>query len=173
MQKLKIYVSEYHKVLQLSYLKRENDKELPHKLRMVSHHNTKEEIYDWFANILVRRLRLAAIPVDLTQGEDPEADKILCEGNLPKKSKYLNNWSLRRMVATDRIESFRGNKCTLEIRGVKEFGTVFELIDGSLVVKLRHGHEKTEIGVPIVNFPVRYCRLNWLYRIYRMMSIKE
>lgn len=40
----------------------------------------------------------------------------------------------------------------------------------NLIIKIRHGKEKTELAIPLVNFPVRFCKDNWLFRIYRLLT---
>lgn len=91
-------------------------------------------------------------------------------GPLLKKSQYLGKWAERRMVVTDRIESFRGGKCTFSMRNIRELWTRFDLHEDCLVVKVRHGLEKTELALPVVNYGARFCKWNWLYRIYRLVS---
>jgi hypothetical protein len=61
------------------------------------------------------------------------------EGTLLKKSQFLGKWAERRLVATDRIESFRNGKCTFAMRNIRELWSRFELHEDSLVVKVRHG----------------------------------
>ena len=47
--------------------------------------------------------------------------------------------------------------------------TRFDLFEGYLVIKLRHGMKKTELGIPITNFTQATYK-NWLYYIYKLMS---
>lgn len=48
--------------------------------------------------------------------------------------------------------------------------TRFEVLRDALVVKVRHGMAKTELALPIVNFNAKFCKDNWLYRIYGLVS---
>jgi hypothetical protein len=64
-------------------------------------------------------------------------------GCLLKKSQFLGKWAERKMVVSDRIESYRNGKCTFSMRNIREVWTRFDLYEEFLVVKVRHGSEKT------------------------------
>jgi hypothetical protein len=70
----------------------------------------------------------------------------------------------------DRVESFKSGKCTFAMRNIRELWTRFDMHEGNLIVKVRHGAEKTEIAMPLTNYTARFCRGNWLYRIYRIVT---
>jgi hypothetical protein len=56
------------------------------------------------------------------------------------------------------------------MKNIKEIWTRFDFYEGCLVLKVRHGSDKTEVALPIVNYSARFCRDNWMYRIYRLLS---
>lgn len=56
------------------------------------------------------------------------------------------------------------------MKNIKEIWTRFEVHSDNLIVKVRHGKEKTEIAIPMVNYSVKFCKDNWLYRIYRLLT---
>ncbi len=53
---------------------------------------------------------------------------------------------------------------------IKYIWTRFDFLDHNvLIVKLMHSnHEKTEFGIPLMNFTLKE-RHNWLYQFYKMM----
>ena len=91
-------------------------------------------------------------------------------GDILKKSQYVGRWDLRKIVITDRIESFKNDVCTFEINNIKEIWTRFDVHKDNLVVKLRHGLQKTELAIPLTNYSQKFGKYNWLYRIYRLVS---
>mgnify|MGYP000229939288 CR=1 FL=1 len=50
--------------------------------------------------------------VNLKEGEDPDCDKSMLRGEIWKKGQVINQWNIRKMVLTDRIESFKDDKMT-------------------------------------------------------------
>jgi hypothetical protein len=90
-------------------------------------------------------------------------------GEVYKKGQVINQFHLRKLVLTDRIESFREDKMTFQMSNIKEIWTRFEMYQKNLIIKIRHGKEKTELAIPLVNYPVRFCKDNWLFRIYRLI----
>ena len=140
------------------------------KLRIFLEDDVKDDLFVFFAKIIVEKLMLADCFVDVQEGEDLDCDKFIMKGAIFKKAQVLQTWNERFMILTDRIESFRGDKCTFEMKNIKEIWTRFDMMDGKLIIKLRHGKDKTELAIPVVNYPVKFCKNNWLYRIYRLLS---
>ena len=64
-------------------------------------------------------------------------------GEIFKRGQVMNQWNLRKLVVTDRIESFRESKLTYQMNNIRELWTRFEVHKDNLVVKIRHGKEKT------------------------------
>jgi hypothetical protein len=60
----------------------------------------------------MEKLLLLDYSIDLKQGEDSEVDKFMMSGDVYKLSQIMHQWKLRRLVLTDRIESFKGDKCS-------------------------------------------------------------
>ena len=60
----------------------------------------------------MEKLFLLGHEVNLQEGEDLDADKFMMTGDVLKKGQVMNQWNQRKLVLTDRIESFRDNKCT-------------------------------------------------------------
>jgi len=50
--------------------------------------------------------------VDLKSKDDPNADKFMMSGEIYKLSQVMHHWKLRKIILTDRIESYKGDKCT-------------------------------------------------------------
>lgn len=113
---------------------------------------------------------LMSLDVNLKEKDDENVDRFMMEGELLKKSQFFGKWAARKIVITDRIESFRCAKCTFEMKNIREIWTRFDVVENCLVLKVRHGLEKTELALPIVNYPARFCKNNWMYRIYRLLS---
>lgn len=132
--------------------------------------DTKDDLYMFFSKIIVEKLMLMDYSIDLKQGEDLDADKFMMAGEVYKRGQIMNVWSPRKLVLTDRIESFKGEKCTYEMKNIKEIWTRFDVHSDNLIVKVRHGKEKTEIAIPMVNYSIKFCKDNWLYRIYRLLT---
>ena len=116
------------------------------------------------------KLTLLEYEIDQSHRDNLDEDRFMMTGILLKKSQYLGRWDQRRMVITERIQSFKEEVCTFEIAGVRELWTRFEVHKDCLVVKVRHGMAKTELAIPIVNYCGKFCKDNWLYRIYRLVS---
>lgn len=71
------------------------------------------------ARIVVHKLTLLEYDIDSTQGDSPEEDRFIMTGEILKKSQYLGRWDTRKMIITDRIESFREGVCTFQIAGIR------------------------------------------------------
>jgi hypothetical protein len=67
----------------------------------------------------VEKLKLMDHLIDKDSVDDPQVDKFIMNGELFKKGQHLNSWSKRKIILTDRIESFKGEKCTFEIKNIK------------------------------------------------------
>jgi hypothetical protein len=67
----------------------------------------------------LEKLVLLGSVVDLTQGEDPNVDKFVMSGEILKMGQILGQWSKRKLVLTDRIESFKGLKCTFQMKNIR------------------------------------------------------
>ena len=102
--------------------------------------------------------------------EEEEVDRFVMAGDILKKSQFVGRWDLRKVVITDRIESFKNDISTFEISNIKEIWTRFDVHKDNLIVKLRHGLLKTELAIPLANYSYRFSKHNWLYRIYRLIS---
>lgn len=118
----------------------------------------------------MQKLLLISFDINLKEKDDEEVDRFMMEGELMKKSQFFGKWAARKIVITDRIESYRSAKCTFEMKNIREIWTRFDVVEHCLVLKVRHGLEKTELALPIVNYPARFCKNNWMYRIYRLLS---
>jgi hypothetical protein len=44
----------------------------------------------------------------------------------------------------------------------------FDLVDGYLVVKIKHGVRQTEFGIPIANYGYAHFK-NWLFYFFKLM----
>lgn len=61
---------------------------------------------------------------------------------------------------------------SIKAENAKYIWTRFDMHNNNLVIKIKHGLEKTEFAIPIVN----YCQKgkdNWLYAFYRMIMAKN
>lgn len=85
----------------------------------------KDDLYLLFAKIVSEKLLLLDYDIDLKQGEDLDADKFMMSGELFKKAQVKNEWNKRRIVISDRIESFKDNKMTFSMTHLKELWTRF------------------------------------------------
>ena len=63
----------------------------------------RDDLYVFYAKIIVEKLMLLDYPVDLKEGEDLDADKFMMTGDVYKKGQVINQWNIRKLVITDRI----------------------------------------------------------------------
>ena len=49
----------------------------------------------------------------------------MLKGEVWKKGQVVNQWNLRKMVLTDRIESFKEDKMTFQMANIREMWTRF------------------------------------------------
>ena len=90
-----------------------------------------------------------------------------------KKSQHLGKWDYRFIVInSEGLFSYRNpnEPYTLCIKGksLKYIWTRFDMEKGHLVVKLKHGIDKTEFAIPVVNYCLRNEH-NWLWPFYRLL----
>lgn len=83
--------------------------------------DVKDDIYLLFAKVVVEKLTLMGYDIDMQAGEDLECDKFMIEGKIYKMGQILGQWKQRRVVITDRIESYKGdkNKMTFEMKNIR------------------------------------------------------
>ena len=43
----------------------------------------------------------------------------MMKGDVYKKSQILGQWNMRKLVITDRIESYKNDKCTFEMKNIR------------------------------------------------------
>jgi hypothetical protein len=77
------------------------------KFKIFVESDVKDDLYILFAKIMVEKMILMDYEIDLKVGEDLDADKFMMSGDVYKRAQVINRWDLRRLVITDRIESFR------------------------------------------------------------------
>lgn len=51
--------------------------------------------------------------------DDANVDRFIMAGEILKRSQFFGNWAQRKLVVTDRIQSFKGDKCTFEMKNIK------------------------------------------------------
>lgn len=110
--KMKVLFEKYEKGICFTYDEVRGKKTVEIKIRVFLEQDTKEDLYSFFAKVIVEKLLLFDYPINLKQTEDPNADKFMMTGELLKKGQIINQWNKRKMILTDRIESFKGSKCT-------------------------------------------------------------
>lgn len=91
----------------------------------------------------MQKLNLLGYEIEEKGEEEEEVDRFMMAGEILKKSQFVGRWDLRKVVITDRIESFKNDVCTFEITNIKEIWTRFDVHKDNLVIKLRHGLLKT------------------------------
>jgi len=89
------------------------------RFKIYIENDTKDDLYILYAKIIVEKLILLDYDINLKEGEDIEGDKFLMTGEVYKKGQVINQWNLRKMVLTDRIESFREDKLTFQMTNIK------------------------------------------------------
>ena len=96
-----------------------------------------------------------------------------CQGMIFKRSQHLKRWESRYIaINPEGLFSYKSpnESSSFSIKAVnaKYIWTRFDIHNQHLVIKIKHGLERTEFGIPINN----YCRKstsNWLFGFYRMI----
>lgn len=83
-------------------------------------------------------------------------------------SNFFKKWDKKKVRVGEQIEVFKDEKVSSAIKNIKEIWTRFSMHNGYFVVKIHHGLEKTEIGIPLVDFTNVGSPRNWLYLISRL-----
>ena len=116
---MKVLSENYQKFIIFTYDDVRNKKTIEVKFKIFIENDTKDDLYILFAKIITEKLILLDYQLDLKEGEDIDGDKFLMTGELYKKGQVINQWNLRKIVITDRIESFRSDKLTFEMTNIK------------------------------------------------------
>lgn len=109
---MKILYHDYEKCICFTYDELRDKKTIEIKFRIFVENDTKDDLYLFYSKIIVEKLILMDYSIDLKQGEDLDGDKFMMVGEVYKRGQIMNVWNQRKLVLTDRIESFRGDKCT-------------------------------------------------------------
>ncbi len=96
-----------------------------------------------------------------------------CKGFIYKKSQFLGNWELRFVVMNDEGLFYFKNPTdnhsfSIKANSAKYLWTRFDIVNDRLVIKIKHGMEQTEFGIPVINYCIKNPQ-NWLYAFYRII----
>lgn len=82
----------------------------------------------------------------------------------------MNKWEKRRTTIEENVlKTFRGEKCIFTLREARELWTRFEMHNGYFIIKVHHGIEKTELGIPLADFTNPLSNKNWLFPIAKLV----
>jgi hypothetical protein len=117
--KMKVLYEDYQKCIWFTYDDTRNNRSIEIKFKVYIMNDIKDDLYLLFSKIIVQKLTLLSFDVNLTQKDDETVDRFIMKGELLKKSQFFGKWAMRKIVITDRIESFKCDKCTFEMKNIK------------------------------------------------------
>ena len=134
--------------------------------------------YLWFSKIINAKMTKLGYNIEKPfMLEQPEFKKdvgnVIIKGWLMKRSQHFKKWENRFVIINaDGLFSYKDPNKTysfiIKTSSVKYIWTRFDIQNKHLIVKVKHGLDKTEFAIPIVNF-MQASEANWLWPFYQML----
>lgn len=152
--------------------------------------DTPEEAYYLFSAIITRKMLIEDFVINdisTVYRNTFEGGILSVEAEIPKLSTYLKKWERRRIAIAQgfpddkeksvttgppgfELRSYKEGKCTFNIKSIKELWTRFTMYNGYLTIKMHHGMEKTELGIPLLDYTNICSTKNWLYMTDKLLN---
>lgn len=134
--------------------------------------------YIWFAKIINARMVLLGFDLKNLSILDQKMANMwkgpaYIKGCIMKKSQHVKKWEERFVVInSEGLFSFKDpskkHSFMIKTSSVKYIYTRFEVHNKHLVVKIKHGGDKTELAIPVMDF-CNKSLMNWIWAFYVML----